>query len=337
MNIVVLDGYTMNPGGDNPWDSIAALGSLTVYDRTAAEDILARSRDAEVLITNKTPLRAETLARLPKLRCIGILATGYDVVDVAEAGRRGIPVMNVVNYGAEAVAQHAMALLLELCRRPGLHDASVRQGGWAQCPDFCYWLTPQVELPGLTMGIVGFGNIGRRVGALAHAFGMKVVAASARQSGAELAERAAAQDPGYPVTCMDLEELYAASDVVSLHCPLSDATRKMINPHTINLMKPGAFLLNLARGPLLDEEAVAAALTSGRLGGLGADVVSVEPIQGDNPLLRAPNTIITPHIAWAGVTARRNITELMAGHIRAWMEGKPRSLVNAAWLADRKA
>ncbi len=192
MNIVVLDGYTLNPG-DNPWDELAGLGSLTVYDRTPAEEIVARAKDADVLITNKTPLRAPTLERLPKLACIGVLATGYDVVDVACAGRRGIPVIHAVYYGADAVAQHATALLLELCRRPALHDRSVREGRWSSCPDFCYWLTPQVELSGLTMGIVGFGTIGRRVGALAHAFGMSVMAASARRSGAEMA---AALDPG---------------------------------------------------------------------------------------------------------------------------------------------
>ncbi len=329
MNIVVLDGYTLNPG-DNPWDALAELGSLAVYDRTPVGEIVARAKDAEIVITNKTPLRAETLEQLPKLACIGVLATGYDVVDIACAGRRGIPVMNVVNYGAEAVAQHAMALLLELCRRPALHDQSVREGRWSACPDFCYWLTPQVELSGKTMGIVGFGTIGRRVGALAHAFGMSVLAASARRAGAELA--ASAGDAGCPVRCVDLDELWGACDVISLHCPLSDATRRMVNDDVLARMKPGAFLLNLARGPLLDEEAAARALRSGRLGGLGVDVVAEEPIRMDNPLLRAPNVIITPHIAWASLRARMNITRILAGHLRAWMEGRPRSVVNAACL-----
>ncbi len=332
MRIVILDGYTVNPG-DTDWNPIAELGELTVYDRTAAEDIVARARNAEIVIVNKTPLRAATLERLPALRCVGVLATGYDVVDVAAAAARGIPVLNVVNYGAEAVAQQAVALLLELCRRPALHDASVRAGRWSSCPDFCYWLTPQVQLTGRVMGIVGFGTIGRRVGALAHAFGMSVMAASARMSGAALAQRAqTSEDPGYPVIWADLDELLAASDVVSLHCPLSESTRNLINADRLAAMKPGAFLLNLARGPLLDEKAVAAALKSGQLGGLAVDVVSVEPITMDNPLLAAPNTVITPHIAWASLEARHNIVTILADNLRAWLDGCPKSVVNAAIL-----
>ncbi len=333
MKLVVLDGYTLNPAGDNPWDPLAQLGDLTVHDRTPDDLILERSQGAAVLITNKTPLRKETLERLPALRCIGVLATGYDVVDIADAGRLGIPVLNVVKYGPEAVAQHAMALLLELCRRPGLHDAAVRAGEWRACPDFCFWKTDQVELTGRTMGILGFGTIGRRVGGIARAFGMRILAASARRSGAELA--AGAADPGYPVEYVDMDRLLAESDVLTLHCPLSDATRKCVNRESLARMKKGAFLLNLARGPLLDEEAVAEALVSGRLGGLGADVVSVEPIEPDNPLLKAPNVILTPHLAWATLPARRNITRILAENIAAWQEGRPKSVVNEAWLAKR--
>ena len=335
LRLVVLDGYTVNPG-DNPWDKLAELGDLTVYDRTGSEDIIARAQDADVVITNKTPLRAETIDKLPRLRCIGILATGYDVVDAAYAGKKGIPVMNVVQYGADAVAQHAMALLLELCRRPAAHDASIRAGQWSECPDFCYWLSPQIELTGLTMGIIGFGAIGRRVGALAHAFGMKVLAASARMSGAEAKERAkTAADPGFPVEYTDLDELYARADVISLHCPLSEQTHHLIDASSLARMKDGALLLNVARGPLLDEEAVASALQSGKLGGLGADVVSEEPIRPSNALLAAPNAILTPHIAWAGLKARQNIVSLLAASIASWLAGSPRSLVNAEQLRQQ--
>ena len=332
VRIVVLDGHTVNPG-DTSWEAIAALGDLTVYDRTCAGDIVARAADADVVITNKTPLTAGTLDRLPNLRCIGILATGYDVVDVACAGRKGIPVMNVVQYGTDAVAQHAMALLLELCRRPALHDESIRAGKWSSCPEFCYWLTPQTELSGLTFGIIGFGAIGRRTGALAYAFGMNVMAASARMSGEEARQKARqAPDPGYPVHYADLDELLASSDVISLHCPLTEKTRHLINASTLARMKKGALLLNVARGPLLQEEDVAEALFSGQLGGLGADVLSEEPARPDNILLTTPNTVITPHIAWASLKARQNIITILAGNIASWMQGEPRSLVNADWL-----
>jgi glycerate dehydrogenase len=270
MKIVVLDGYTLNPG-DNPWDPLAALGELTVYDRTNPEDVLERSRGAEILITNKTRLNADTLAALPDLRCIGVIATGYDVVDIAAAGKRGIPVMNVVNYGTEAVAQHAFALLLELCRRTALHDAGIRSGRWAAGPDWCFWDTPQVELSGKVMGILGFGTIGRRVAELAHAFGMKVIAASVRKSAAEMS--ASSAPVSFPVEFVEMDELFRASDVLSLHCPLTEQTRAIVNAANIASMKDGAILLNLARGPLLDEAAVAEALASGKLGGLGADVV----------------------------------------------------------------
>lgn len=330
MKIVVLDGYTLNPG-DNPWDPLAALGDVTVYDRTRPEEVTARSRGAEVLITNKVRLNADTLAALPDLRCIGVVATGYDVVDIAAAGKRGIPVMNVVNYGTEAVAQHAFALLLELCRRPALHDAGIRAGRWAAGPDWCFWDTRQIGLSGKVMGILGFGTIGRRVGELAHAFGMKVIAASARKSAAEAA--ASADPVSFPVDFVERDEVFRASDVLSLHCPLTDRTRGIVNASTLAMMKDGALLLNLARGPLLDEAAVAEALASGKLGGLGADVVSVEPITADNPLLKSPNTVLTPHIAWATLTARQNIIRIMTENIAGWMKGEPKSVVNTAYLS----
>ena len=329
MNIVVLDGYTLNPG-DNPWDPLAALGHLTVHDRTLPEQILERSLDAEILITNKTRLNADTLAALPNLRCIGVIATGYDVVDIAAAGKRGIPVMNVVNYGTEAVAQHAFALLLELCRRTSLHDAGIRAGRWAAGPDWCFWDTPQVELSGKVLGILGFGTIGRRVAELGHAFGMKIMAASARKSPEELT--ASAAPATFPVSFVSLPDLFRYSDVLSLHCPLTEQTRAIINATSLSGMKDGSLLLNLARGPLLDESAVAAALLSGKLGGLAADVVSREPIDADNPLLSSPNTLLTPHIAWATLTARRNITRIIAENIAGWLSGAPKSVVNTAYL-----
>lgn len=322
MHIVVLDGRVLNPG-DNPWDPLAACGELTVYDRTRPEEVLERAAGAQVLVTNKTRLPAELIEHLPELRYIGVVATGYDVVDIAAAGRQGIPVCNVVAYGVDAVAQHVMALLLELCRRVSLHDASVRAGEWSRAEDWCYWKTPQRELTGLTMGIMGFGHIGRRVGELAHAFGMSVLAH----------KRSSGTPPEYaPFRFADPETLFAEADVLTLHCPLTEVTRGIVNRERLAAMKPGALLINTARGPLLDEAAVAEALHSGRLGGFGADVLSTEPPAPDNPLLGTPNTLITPHISWATVKARRNITRLAAENIRAWQEGHPRNVVNGEFL-----
>ena len=325
MKIVVLDGYTLNPG-DNPWDPLAALGDLTVYDRTNPEDVLERSRGAEILITNKTRLNADTLAALPDLRCIGVIATGYDVVDIAAAGKRGIPVMNVVNYGTEAVAQHAFALLLELCRRTALHDAGIRSGRWAAGPDWCFWDTPQVELSGKVMGILGFGTIGRRVAELAHAFGMKVIAASARKSAAELS--ASSAPVSFPVEFVEMDELFRASDVLSLHCPLTDQTHHLINEDTLRQCKPGAILINTARGPLVDHVAVAHALDSGQLSYYAADVAEHEPMAADDPLLGAPRCLFTPHIAWAARESRQRLMDMAAENIQAFLRGAPQNVVN---------
>jgi glycerate dehydrogenase len=281
---------------------------------------LERAQGAQTLITNKTPLRAETLAALPDLRCICVLATGYDVIDVAAAKAGNIPVCNTPAYGVDSVAQHVFALLLELCRGVARHDASVRDGEWGRRREYCYWLSPQVELTGKTMGIVGFGNNGRRVGELAHAFGMEVLAY-------EPGPRAAA--PAYaPFAFVGLEELFARSHVISLHCPLTDATRAMVNATRLASMRKGAMIINTARGPLLDEAAVAAALHSGQLGGLGADVLTEEPPQADNPLLKSPNSYITPHIAWASLRARHNIISITEGNVRAFVEGRPQNVVN---------
>lgn len=320
MNIVILDGHVLNPG-DNPWDPITCLGEVTVYDRTAPDEVVERARDAAVIFTNKTRLTAEILEQLPHLRYIGVLATGYDVVDVAAAGKRGIPVCNVMAYGVDAVAQHVMALLLELTRSITLHSTTVRAGQWSKAQDWCYWLHPLRDLTDMTMGVVGLGNIGLRVAELAYAFGMTVHAYN----------RSPKNVPAY-ITLMEMDKVFATSDVVSLHVPLNAATRGLVNAERLTIMKPGSLLINTARGPLLDEEAVAAALRSGYLGGLGVDVLSQEPPAADNPLLNAPHCLITPHISWATLRARRNTTRIAAENLRAWMAGTPQNVVNAAQL-----
>lgn len=318
MNIVILDGYALNPG-DNPWTPLEKLGTLTIYDRSPAETIIERARDADIVITNKAPLSADIIHALPKLRFIGVTATGYNVVDIAAAAQRNIPVCNVVGYGVNSVAQHVMALLLELCRRTSLHDASVRAGDWANAKDWCYWKSPQVELTGKVMGVFGFGNIGRKVTELAHAFGMKILVYT----------QSPQFPPSYtPFSFVDQATLLAKADVISLHCPLSDNNAGMINATALASMKRGAFLLNTARGQLLDENAVASALHTGHLGGFAADVLAQEPPLPNNPLLQAPNTLITPHISWASLDARTNIIKLTAENIHAWQEGKAIHVVN---------
>lgn len=320
MNIVILDGHVLNPG-DNPWDPLESLGDVTVYDRTAPEQVVERAQNAVAIFTNKTRLSAEVLEQLPNLRYIGVLATGYDVVDIAAAGKKGIPVCNVVAYGVDAVAQHVMALLLELTRSITQHSATVRAGQWSQATDWCFWLHPLRDLTDMTMGVVGLGNIGLRVAELAHAFGMQVHGYN----------RSPKNIPDY-ITRMDMDALFATSDVVSLHLPLNESTRGLVNAQRLRAMKPGALLLNTARGPLLDEAAVAAALASGQLGGLGADVLSQEPPAPNNPLLTAPRCLITPHISWATLRARRNTTRIAAENLRAWLNGTAQNVVNAAQL-----
>ncbi|MGH7858706.1 MAG: D-2-hydroxyacid dehydrogenase, partial [Candidatus Binatia bacterium] len=264
MRIVVLDGHTVNPG-DNPWDELGSLGELHVHDRTRPDEIVARSRGAEIILTNKTPLTAETLAALPELRFVAVLATGYDCVDIAAAQRRNVPVSNVPEYGTASVAQHTFALLLELAHRVGEHSKAVAAGEWSASPDFSFWKTPPLELEGLTMGIVGYGRIGRRVAALARSFGMKVIVAS----------RSEPEDGS--VSNAGLADLFTQADVVSLHCPATVETRGIVGSALLGRMKPTAFLLNTARGSLVDEAALAEALNAGRLAGAGLDVVSEEP------------------------------------------------------------
>ncbi len=318
MRIVVLDGHTLNPG-DNSWDAVAALGELTVHDRTGPEQIVERAAAAEIVLTNKVPLTAETLEQLPRLRFIAVTATGYNMVDVAAARGRGIPVANVPEYATDCVAQTVFALLLELCHRVGYHNAAVKAGKWARCADFCFWDWPLVELAGKRMGIVGFGRIGRRVGRIAHALGMEVLACDVSRD----------RPPEYrPFAWMEAGELFAAADVVSLHCPETPATAGMVNRELLERMKPRALLINTARGPLVVEADLAAALNAGRIAAAAVDVVAVEPIRLDNPLLSARNCIITPHIAWAALAARRRLMAATAENVAAFLAGKRVNVVN---------
>jgi glycerate dehydrogenase len=313
MKIVVLDGYTNNPG-DISWAPIEAVGSLTVHDRSAADEIVPRAAGADVVLTNKVVVGRETIEALPDLTYIGVLATGYNCVDTAAARARGIPVCNVPEYSTPNVVQATFALLLELTNHVGHHAQTVRAGRWSACPDFCYWDGDLMELAGLTLGIVGYGRIGQSVAAVGRAFGMRI-----------LAHR---RTPGTGPECVDLETLLRESDVVSLHCPLTPDTKEMIDARRIGLMKPSALLLNTARGALVNEADLAAALNAGRLAGAGLDVLTVEPPPASNPLLTAKNCIITPHVAWATRNARQRLIEITAGNVRAFAAGTPRNVVN---------
>ncbi|WP_302616555.1 D-2-hydroxyacid dehydrogenase [uncultured Desulfovibrio sp.] len=318
MKIVILDGAVLNPG-DVDWGPIEALGDMTVYDETDRDQLAERARGAHVLLANKTCLRREDLPALKDACMVSVLATGYNTVDVDAFAERRIPVCNVTAYGVDDVAQHGMALLLELCRHTSQHTASVKAGDWERAEQWCYWKSTPLCLEGLTMGIIGFGAIGRRMGQLAHAFGMRVLAHC----------RTPKNPPSYsPFAFASLDQIFTDADVISLHCPLTPQTRHLINAKSLARMRNGSILLNTARGPLVDEEAVAEALKSGQLRGLGTDVLSQEPPSADNPLLSAPNTLITPHIAWATVKARQNIINLTAENIRRWQAGTPINVVN---------
>ncbi|MBR6569599.1 MAG: D-2-hydroxyacid dehydrogenase [Clostridia bacterium] len=306
MKIVILDGYAENPG-DLSWEGFEALGSLTVYDHTPEEDIIPRIGDAEAVITNKTPLSAQTLAACPGIRYIGVLATGYNVVDIEAARARGIVVTNVPSYGTAAVAQHTFALLLELCHHAGHHNAAVQQGRWTTGRDFCFWDYPLIELAGKTMGVVGYGRIGRAVADIARAFGMQVLCCSANGGEGQVT----------------LEEVIRRSDVISLHCPLTAANAGMINRETISRMKDGVMIINTARGQLIDESALREALLTGKVRGAAVDVASIEPIRADNPLLGLDNCLITPHIAWAAHEARQRLMDTAVGNLAAFLQGRP--------------
>ena len=316
MKIVILDAYAANPG-DLSWDEFAALGELTVYDRTAQEDAAARIGDAEVVFINKVRLTDEIFAACPNLKLVSILATGYNIVDLAAAKRRGITVCNVPGYSTRAVVQMTFALLLEICQQVGLHSGAVHTGRWQTCPDFCFWDRPLLELDGKTMGIVGYGAIGSAVGTVAQALGMKLLVTARHEKPVPEGAR-----------FVSLPELLAQSDVVSLHCPQTAENARMIDAGALAQMKDGAILLNTARGGLLDEQAVADALRSGKLLAAGMDVVSAEPIRADNPLLTAPNCFLTPHIAWAPLETRRRLQAISAENLRAFLAGKPQNVVN---------
>lgn len=316
MKIVILDGHALNPG-DLSWNCFRQFGTVTYYDRTETEsDTIARIGDADIVLLNKTPITRAVLAACPGIRLICVLATGYNVVDCAAAAERGIPVCNVPGYGTDAVAQFTFALLLELCHQVGHHSQVVHQGKWSACPDFCFWDTPQMELAGKTMGIIGYGSIGRAVGKIAKAFGMQVIAYSRTRY------------PEYAGDYVDLDALLERADVVSLHCPLFPQTQQIINARTIGKMKDGAILLNTSRGPLIDEAAVAEALRSGKLRGAAMDVVCREPINADSPLLTAPNCIITPHMAWAPLESRQRILDCTVKNIQAFLGGRHENTVN---------
>lgn len=317
MKIVVLDGQALNPG-DLSWSCLNQFGEVTVYDRTPAELIVPRIGDAEIILLNKTPITAETLSVCPSIKLICVLATGYNVVDCEAAKQRGIPVCNVPAYGTAAVAQFTFALLLELCHQVGLHSQSVHAGDWCRSNDFCYWKTPQMELSGKIMGIIGFGRIGRAVGTIAKAFGMHVIA----YNRSRCAEGEAIGE------YVDLDTLLRTSDVISLHCPLTPQTSELINKENINKMKDGAILLNTARGGLVNEKDLLEALAAGKLRGAAVDVISAEPMAADNPLWNAPNCIITPHMAWAPLESRQRILDCTVRSILAFLKGKPENTVN---------
>jgi len=320
MKIVVLDGYTLNPGDLN-WNAVEALGSIKVYDRTAFDDdsIITNIADAEIVLTNKTPLSKRVLQTATQLKYIGVLATGYNVVDVTAAKDLGIVVSNVPVYGTQAVGQFTMALLLELCHHVGNHHAAVKNGDWTKSKDFCFWNSPLIELSGKTLGIIGFGRIGQATAKMAQAFGLHILAYNRSQD-----LRLESETLKY----VELDALLKESDFVSLHCPLTESTEGLINTNSISKMKDGAFLINTSRGGLIVEEELKQALNSGKLAGAAVDVVSSEPIKADNPLLDADNIIITPHIAWASKEARARLMQTTVENIEAFLEGKPINVVN---------
>ena len=318
MKIVILDGFTANPG-DMSWKELEELGTLAVYDRTRPEETVARAADAEIILTNKVIISREVMAQLPQLKYIGVLATGYNVVDIEAAHEHDIIVTNVPAYSTESVAQMVFAHLLTVTNRTEHYALQNRQGRWTKNPDFCYWGFSHMELAGKTFGIVGLGNIGRRVAEIALAFGMQVKALTSKSANALPAG----------IEKADLEELLASSDIISLHCPLTDSTRHLINRETLSLMRPSAILINTGRGPLVDDQAVAYALAEGQLAAFCADVLTEEPPKADNPLLSQPNAFITPHIAWATEEARSRLLQVAISNVRAFLNAKPQNVVSA--------
>jgi glycerate dehydrogenase len=318
MKIVVLDGRPMGEERE-AWAGLDRLGEVEVYDYSRPEEVRSRSSGATVLVVNKSPIGADLIESLPDLQFITLTATGFDCVDIAAARRRGIPVSNVPEYGTDAVAQYVFALLLELCHHVALHDSAVRAGEWTRQPDFSLRKTPLIELAGKTMGLVGYGRIGRRVGEIARAFGMNLIAHDVYKW---------PEADGTAARWCELDEIFARADVISLHSPLTPQTAGLVNRERLSRVKPGAMLINTARGPLVVEADLAEALASGRLAGAGVDVVSIEPIRPENPLLKAPNCLITPHIAWAAAEARRRLMEATVANIANFLDSRPTNVVN---------
>ncbi len=317
MHIVVLDGYAANPG-DLSWDEMKKLGECTIYDRTSPAEILERAQGAEILLTNKTVLNAEVINALSALRYIGVLATGYNIVDAEAARARGVIVTNIPAYSTDSVAQMVFAHLLNICQQVQHHSEEVRKGRWSSNPDFCFWDTPLIELRGKKIGIVGLGHTGSRTARIAIAFGMEVYACTSKSS---------FQLP-HEIKKMELDELFAECDIISLHCPLTPDTRELVNARRLSLMKPTAILINTGRGPLVNEQELADALNAGRIYAAGLDVLAQEPPRADNPLLTARNCYITPHIAWASTAARERLMRIAVDNVKAYSEGKPVNVVN---------
>lgn len=319
MKIVILDGHAVNPG-DISWKPMEELGEVTVYDHTLPEDTKNHIGDAQIVLTNKTVIDKDIIESCAQIQYIGVLATGYNVVDLKAAAARNIPVTNIPAYSTNTVAQFTFGLILELCHHIGLHDASVKQGDWIASTDFCYWKTPMLELEGKTLGILGFGQIGKRVASIAESFGMNVLVHTPH--------------PDFSLETDSLhfvsfEELLENSRILSLHCPLNEKTRGILNKDSLSLMQPGSMIINVARGPLIEEQALKEALESGHICGAACDVISEEPMKPENPLLTAPNIIITPHIAWASVEARTRLLSIASENIRSWQKGQPRNVVSS--------
>ena len=317
MKIVELDAYAANPG-DLSWEPLRELGELVIYDRTPAELVVERAKDADAILINKVTINEEVLSQLPRLKYIGVLATGFNVVDTEAASRHGVVVTNIPAYSTDSVAQMVFALMLTMAFRPEHYAQENRHGCWSDNPDFCYWDTPLMELSGKTLGIVGLGNIGMKVATIARQFGMDVFALTSKNS-ADLPE-------GIQKTTLD--GLFAVSDVITLHCPLNSQTHHLVNEEALRKMKPGSILINTGRGPLVDEYAVAAALQSGHLAGYGADVMTDEPPRADNPLFNQPNAFITPHIAWATREARQRLMDIAVANVKSFIDGNPQNVVN---------
>ncbi|MEI9951546.1 MAG: D-2-hydroxyacid dehydrogenase [Pseudomonadota bacterium] len=326
--IVVLDGYTVNPG-DNPWSSLAELGELVVHERSSASEVVARTRHADIVLLNKALLGREAIAQLARLRGVSVLATGVNSIDLDAATERGIAVCNVPAYSTASVVQHTLSLLLELCNRVGLHDTSVHAGDWQRSIDYCYWKSPLLELEGKLLGIVGYGAIGRGVATAARALGMNVCAAHLASTRSQVGLQDA-------VPRLPLDELFRRADVISLHCPLTPETRQLVSSARLSLLKPGCLLLNTARGGLIDEAALSAALAAGQLAGAALDVLSTEPPSPDNPLLHAPNCVITPHVAWTSLPARQRLLRTSVENVRALLAGSPLHVVNPGYIQHKR-